>query len=186
MTKTRSARRRLPSRAEVSAKLPAASELISRAELCARIVCRLEGSQNPSRAGKNKVSHQISYAVKWGPLVEAKPNQFIFGKASRWVRSTWPGRFDDFPNPPGAGRGKLKLPGLQVSGTGSSLPTTLAECQAEIADARAHILNLEAQLGENITRLRRFEERARLRALRASEAGKSGGRGKVKYLGRKP
>jgi len=176
MTKPTPHRRRLPPKAEIPSTLPSASAEITRAFLSALIAKRL-GISN------NLASHRISYAVKTGKLLEARPGHFIFEGAGLWARWKWPGKFDDLPMKPGTGDGAFELPLFTVAGTGQSLPETLSECHAELLAMIQRIVGLEAQLqarDKTIAKLRPYEERAKQRIEKGRKYGKQGGRGNEK------
>lgn len=76
---------------------------IARSDAVARIAERTCLPEDREREAKNRVSKRISYAVKQGKLVESPRGFFVFGQLAAWVRITWPGSFDDWPQNTHAG-----------------------------------------------------------------------------------
>lgn len=120
------------------------TSIVSRSDAVVRIASRTTRPDEREREAKNRVSKRISYAVKQGKLIESAPGFFVFRDLSAWVRSTWPGLFNDWPHATSAD--------LVSAATCSSffdavvLPGSIERCREVIVELDKKIRSLEERL----------------------------------------
>ena len=161
--------------------IPAANALITKDWLCAQTASHLGITNELAR-------HRIDYAVKKGikkvKLIEAAPDQFVFGTVALWLRWRYPGKFDDFPLIEGHAQGASDLPTISGKGGARTAPATLPECRDELDKAVHRTLTLEKELKaarEESARLRQPAQNWQKKIVEKNrESGRQGGRGKAK------
>lgn len=117
---------------------------ISRSDAVARIAARTSLPDDREREAKNRVSKRIGYAVRQGKLIESPRGFFPFGELSTWVRSTWPGLFNDWPHATSADL----VSAARCSSIFDSvvLPGSIDRCHDVIVEMNEKVRSLEERL----------------------------------------
>lgn len=137
--------RTLNPKATPPSTLPAANDLISRAEFVALIHPRL--ARFPAEP-RNRISRLVTDAENRGSFSRINPSgkpQYRFGDVALWAISKWPKKFSDFPSIPIAAAGDISLPSLTATLAWRALPSSISECHDQLDAAHRRIGSLEAE-----------------------------------------
>lgn len=120
------------------------SSRIKRIEAVEIIAERLRRFDETERQSKNRVSHQISYAIKQDKLIQSQDGYFPFNDLAIWARSKWPNYFNDWPIIVAA---ECNMH-LTTSATANPviLPGSLKCCHEDIRSMHETITTLEKKL----------------------------------------
>lgn len=132
---------------------------------------------------RQRIGQKIKTAIKNGEL-KAVNGQYSFGDLARWARS----RADFAPAVadiviPGSGSAHIELFGFTVRAFGFSIPPSLPDCQAALADAYRELNAAREEntsLRATVADLTPLQAKAKARSQAAKSAGKQGGRGNKK------
>jgi hypothetical protein len=127
------------------------NELISISAAIVLLADRDQRKNDSDRVRKARMRERIRYAVENRELTEARRQGtkcYVYGRLIAWAQDKWPGRYGDLVairDPIVRGVNGM-LPGLGGKSGGYQTPSTLLECQAQLAQAMERIFALEEQL----------------------------------------
>lgn len=135
------------------------------------------------RALRDKIGKQIDTALKTGKLV-ATDGKFLFGDLTGWVK-TKPRLAHSVDGLPSIGHASVSItaPSMQVSAFVYSLPVSLDNWQAALADAYRELNGVREEnhrLRATVATLAPLKAKATARSENARRFGKQGGRGNKK------
>lgn len=120
------------------------SSRLKRIEAVEIIAERLRSFDETERQSKNRVSHQISYAIKQNKLIQSKDGYFSFNDLAIWARSKWPNYFNDWPVIVAA-EGYMHLNTIATANP-VILPGSLKCCHEDIRNMHETITTLQKKL----------------------------------------
>jgi hypothetical protein len=134
-----------------SAKVYDPNDLIALTDAIALLADRDRRKHDTDRSRKARMRGRIKYAVDNGALAETLRQSkkcYVYGHIVAWAQENWPGKYDDLKaiRAPSVGSVNGVLRGLTGKSSGGEIPTTLAECQAQLDQARQHIFSLVDEL----------------------------------------
>jgi hypothetical protein len=150
-------------------------DLISRHNAVKEIAKRIHKNDQTKREADNRISHQLSYAVKIKKLPAPVEGMFCFNDIALWAQQKWPGKFDDWPSN-NTINANLELPIFKGVATGFSSLLTIEECHREIERLHAREVELAAQLQTaqaEIERLRPDAEKWKTLVEKNRQSGKA-------------
>ena len=135
------------------------------------------------RQFRDRIGKKIDTAVNNGKL-KATNGQYSFGDLATWARSRRDiaPAVEDIPIP-AIGHAQMIGPAMFGRASGFSIPPSLPECQAALADAYRELNTLREEnnsLRATVAELTPYRDRSIARSKAASRAGKAGGRGNKK------
>ena len=144
---------------------------------------RLGNNDETMRALRDKIGKQIDAALKTGKLV-ATNGKFLFGDLTGWVK-TKPRLAHSVDGLLSIGHASASFtaPSMQLSAFGYSLPVSLDNCQAALADAYRELTDVREEnhrLRATVATLDLLKAKATARSETAKRFGKQGGRGNKK------
>lgn len=144
---------------------------------------RLPPPYDNMRNLRQRVGKKLQTAVTNGKLKSVN-GQYKFGDLATWAkrRTDLAPAFADIIVP-NTGTAEIVLSSFTARGFGFSLPSTLPECQAELANAYRELNTVREEntaLKATVATLHPYKAKAEARSQAAKKAGQQGGRGNKK------
>ena len=164
-------------------RAPSLDEVVDRKFATQYLAQRLPMRYGDIRQLRDRIGKKIKTAVDNGQL-QSVDGRYIFGDLAAWARS----RLDLAPAVAGIviptiGSAALMMPAMSVDAFGFSIPPSLPDCQAALADAYRELNAVRAEnnaLRAIVADLTPLQAKAAARSQAARRAGRQGGRGNAK------